>query len=171
MSGGDPKESAPPKSVEFEPEPEILNWSLRQYEGDPDQPIPHVRADAFAVYDNKTLVFEYKTLVRTGFIKQGEDRRTYTIKITDHHGKRGYRLARAPAGRLISALQRILTPTAFKGMIAPYIAQEQHEYYDALCRKEYRQARWIAVRMHLLVWYNVLSAVASSITRLVRLAR
>jgi hypothetical protein len=117
----------------------------------------------------------YKMLVRSGFIKQGEDRRTYTIiadiKIADRHGECGYRLARAPAGRLISALQRILTPTAFKGMIAPYIAQEQHEYYDALCRKEYRQARWIAVRMHLLVWYNVLSAVASSITRLVRLAR
>jgi hypothetical protein len=80
------------------------------------------------------------------------------------------RIARPPAGRLISVLGRVLTRHAFDTMIAPYIAQEQHEYYQALCRKEYGQARLITFRMHVLIWYNVLWAVASSIIHLVRRA-
>ena len=78
------------------------------------------------------------------------------------------RIARPPAGRLIAALRCVLTAHAFDSMVAPYIAQEQHEYYEALLQKDDRQARIIAARMHLMIWYNVLCAIATSITRLIR---
>jgi hypothetical protein len=81
------------------------------------------------------------------------------------------RLARPPAGKLISLLNRILTPNAFRGMIAPYIAQEQHEYYEALVRREHRQAKWVVVRMYLLISYNVVCALVSMIPGLLKRAR
>jgi hypothetical protein len=76
------------------------------------------------------------------------------------------RLVRPPAGRLISKLERLMPAAAFNAMVAPYFAQEQHEYYEALKRKDYHQARRIEIRMHLTVWYNVICAVLES--RLVR---
>lgn len=53
-------------------------------------------------------------------------------------------------------------------MIAPYIAQEQHEYYEALVRKDIRHARWIVARIYLLIGYNVLCALVASATRSIR---
>jgi hypothetical protein len=80
------------------------------------------------------------------------------------------RIARPPAGRLIACLSRFLTRPAFERMIAPFIAQEQHEYYDALIRGEFWYARWIVVRMYLMIGYNVIAAVAASVINLVRRA-
>jgi hypothetical protein len=80
------------------------------------------------------------------------------------------RIARPPAGRLIRVLGRVLTRAAFEGMVGPFIAQEQHEYYEALLRGELGQAKWIVLRMYLLIGYNLFAAVAASLIRLVRRA-
>ena len=61
----------------------------------------------------------------------------------------GPRIARAPAGRLISVLRFVLTRAAYERIFAPYIAQEQHEHYEALLRKEFRRAGFIVARMYL----------------------
>jgi hypothetical protein len=98
----------------------------------------------------------------------------YNVVVDDRHGQDGpppFRLARPPAATMISVLNRILTATAFQSMIAPYIAQEQHEYYEVLLRKNYRAARWIEIRMHLLIGYNVACALASMVTGLLKRAR
>jgi hypothetical protein len=79
-------------------------------------------------------------------------------------------IARAPAGRFISFLERLLTRPAFESVIAPFIAQEQHEYYEALLRNEPWYARWIVVRIYLSIGYNVIAAAAASVISLVRLA-
>jgi hypothetical protein len=78
------------------------------------------------------------------------------------------RLARPPAGRLISTLRFILTEQAFERMIAPFVAQEQNAHYEALLRKDFRLARWIAFRMYLMIGYNVFCAATTSVTRLIR---
>jgi hypothetical protein len=78
------------------------------------------------------------------------------------------RIARPPAGRFIACLSRVLTRPAFERMIAPFIAQEQHEYYEALLHEEFWYARWIVVRMYLMIGYNVIAAAAASAINLVR---
>jgi hypothetical protein len=79
-------------------------------------------------------------------------------------------IARPPAGRLIAALRRTLTRGAFDKMVAPFIAQEQNEYFEALSRNEKWYARFIVVRMWILITYNVLAAFAASMLALFRRA-
>lgn len=76
-------------------------------------------------------------------------------------------LERPPASGLISALKRILTCVAFDRIIAPYVAQEQHEYYEALVRKDLQQAKWIRVRMYLLLTWLSFRAFVSPVIRLI----
>jgi hypothetical protein len=83
-------------------------------------------------------------------------------------GTRHIRIARPPAGRLVGVLKWVLTPRAFEGMIAAYVAQEQSEYFKALCRHEIWYSRFIVVRMYGLIGYNALCALTTSVTRLIR---
>jgi hypothetical protein len=76
------------------------------------------------------------------------------------------RIERPPASRFISVLGRFLTRAAFDRIIAPYVSQEQHEYYEALLRKDLPQAKLIRRRMYcLLVWLTV-QAFVSPVIRL-----
>jgi hypothetical protein len=71
------------------------------------------------------------------------------------------------AGRLLEGLRFLMTDNAFDTMIAPFIAQEREEHCQAMQRGDHRHARWIIVRMHLLISYNATSGIASSIVRLI----
>jgi hypothetical protein len=80
------------------------------------------------------------------------------------------RIARAPAARLVHCLDSFLTRPAFERMVAPFVAQEQEAFYEALAQKHRGQAVWIVVRMYLLIGYNVIAAMVASVIRLVRRA-
>lgn len=76
------------------------------------------------------------------------------------------RIEHPPASRFISVLGRFLTCPAFDRIIVPYVSQEQHEYYEALLRKDLPQAKLIRRRMYcLLVWLTV-QAFVSPVIRL-----
>jgi len=76
------------------------------------------------------------------------------------------RIARAPAGRLTAVLGFIFTGPAYERIIAPYIAQEQHEYYDALLQRSYGRAKYIVWRMRLMA---ILLSIRPLVAALVRL--
>ena len=71
------------------------------------------------------------------------------------------------AGRLLEGLRLLMTRNAYETMIAPFIAQEREEHYQAMQRLQHRHALWIIVRMHLLIGYNAFSGIASSIIGLI----
>lgn len=64
------------------------------------------------------------------------------------------RIARMPAMRLVSGLKWLLTPQAHSRIVAPLVAQEQHEYFEATQRGDKRLAWWIGKRMYLLILWN-----------------
>jgi len=68
------------------------------------------------------------------------------------------RIARMPATNLVASLRWLLTPKAYSRIVAPLIAQEQHEYYEALLRHDRWLTRWIEARMYLLILWNTLWA-------------
>jgi hypothetical protein len=76
------------------------------------------------------------------------------------------RLARAPAAGLERLLRFVLTPGSFQRMVAPAIADAQHEYYEDLLRKNYAHARWVMIRLRVLICWNVICAVVPQVTRL-----
>jgi hypothetical protein len=61
------------------------------------------------------------------------------------------RLERLPATRSTTVLRCVLTHAAYDKVILPYVAQEQHEYSQALLAGDSRQASIIRVRMYLLL--------------------
>ena len=79
------------------------------------------------------------------------------------------RIARPPATRLISVLGSVLVKSFFDRVIAPYIAQEQHEHYEALLRRDFTQANIIGARMYpMIVWIILRSIVAPIILLITR---
>ena len=177
MSAEDDNDALPP-GLPQEFQPMMHNHAWDYTDDDPDEwPDSHVAPDIALLSKAGQFSVELK-VVEQGSAAIDDFLRRATIKTIRIHDvpfvrlrdAPSVRIARPPAGRLVSVLRHALTAAAFDGMIAPYVAQEQHEYYEALRRKEFRQARWIVVRMYLLVGYNVLCAVTSSITRLVRRA-
>lgn len=80
------------------------------------------------------------------------------------------RLARPPATRLVSGLKRLLTPTAFSRIVEPLVAQEQHEYFEAIRCADEGFAVWIEARMHVLIVCNALRAVLVPIAKMFRSA-
>jgi hypothetical protein len=76
------------------------------------------------------------------------------------------RIARAPAARLVSVLSFVLTRSAYERIIVPYIAQEQHEHYEALLRKEFRRASFIVARMYLLTILICMRALVAPLAKL-----
>jgi hypothetical protein len=78
------------------------------------------------------------------------------------------RIVLPPATRLISLLGSVLAPQAFETIIKPYIAQEQHEYFEALVQKDFTEARVIDVRLWVrAIWLSIHILVAP-IIRLIR---
>jgi hypothetical protein len=77
------------------------------------------------------------------------------------------RIERPLANGLISVLRRVLTRAAFDRIIAPYVAQEQHEYYEALLRKDLEQAKLIRIRMYFLLSRISFRAFVSPVIRLI----
>ena len=73
-----------------------------------------------------------------------------------------------PATRYISILRSALTDGAYSRIIAPYVAQEQHEYYEALLQKDTRQAKVIKTRMYLLLTWLSFRALVSPVIRLIK---
>ena len=80
------------------------------------------------------------------------------------------KLAKPPATQLVSALRWLLTEAAYTRIVAPLVAQEQHEYYEAIRCGDTVRTRWIAVRMHVLIAYCVMLALLAPISRLFRSA-
>jgi hypothetical protein len=75
-------------------------------------------------------------------------------------------LMRPPAAGVTSALRCVLTCAAYDKVILPYVAQEQHEYIEALTAGDSRQARLIKVRMYLLLVGLVVRALAFPLVRM-----
>lgn len=80
------------------------------------------------------------------------------------------RLARPPAARLVSALKWLLTPKAYSRIVAPLLAQEQHEHFEAISRGDEWLARWIVARLYVLIVCNALRAVVVPIVQIFRSA-
>jgi hypothetical protein len=95
---------------------------------------------------------------------------TFRATVDIQGARQPVRIARPPAGSLVSALRFILTREAFQRMVAPCIADAHHEYFEDLLRKDLAHARWVVVRLYLTIGYNVLWAIVASITRLMRRA-
>jgi hypothetical protein len=77
------------------------------------------------------------------------------------------RIEHPPATRYISMLKSVLTHGAYDRIIAPYVAQEQHEYYEALLQNDMRQAKVIRARMYLLLTWLSFRAFVSPVIRLI----
>lgn len=122
---------------------------------------PDSQANGSVVFQSAVSGSEVRTIIEVKL--QGQSMSSGTVGMVTSPAPR---IARDPAARLSNGLRRILTRSAFEGMIAPFIAQEQHEYYEALLRGEFRQAKWIVVRMYWMIGYNLVAAVAASLVRL-----
>jgi len=73
------------------------------------------------------------------------------------------RIEHPPATNYISILKSILTRGSYDRIVAPYIAQEQHEYYEALLKKDMQQAKVIKIRMYLLLTWLSFQAFVSPV--------
>jgi hypothetical protein len=73
-------------------------------------------------------------------------------------------LALPPALGLNRAIKLMLTPKAYRSIIEPVIADNHHEYYEAL--KQHEATRWIVIRMYLLPAWAAIRLVLGSIVRL-----
>lgn len=78
------------------------------------------------------------------------------------------KLAKPPAARFVSALRWLLPKQSYAEIVAPVVAQEQREIYEAILHDDMPRARWIVVRMYVLICYSVLLALLASITKLFR---
>jgi hypothetical protein len=74
-------------------------------------------------------------------------------------------IARPPAHVLRSVLELVMSRKAYERIIRPYFADEFHEYCEALRAGDRRRALVIAVRMRVIIWYNVVAAVVASVVR------
>jgi len=83
---------------------------------------------------------------------------------------RPVRLARSPATHLVSGLKWLLTPKAYSRIVEPLVAQEQHEYFEAIRRGDQRLARWIVARMYALIICNAMWALVAPIAKMFRSA-
>lgn len=75
-----------------------------------------------------------------------------------------------PATRLVSGLKWFLTPNAYSRIVAPLVAQEQHEYFEAIRQGDECLARWIGARMYLLITWGALWACLAPIAKVFRRA-
>lgn len=95
----------------------------------------------------------------------------FEIKTWDWNGNeipdKPIKLARPPATGLVSLLKFVLTAAAYNRMVAAYVSQEQHAYYEALQRHDSRQARWIQIRMYVLLVGITCRAFISPVIRLI----
>lgn len=67
----------------------------------------------------------------------------------------GVKAAKPPATQFVSALRRsVLSEQAYRRIVGPLVAQEQHEYYEAMRRGEQELAWWIGKRIYLLILWN-----------------
>jgi hypothetical protein len=75
------------------------------------------------------------------------------------------RLERPPAQSLRALLALLMPRKAYERIIRPYFADEFHEYCEALRVGDRRRALVIVVRMHMMIWYNVVAAIVASVVR------
>lgn len=76
------------------------------------------------------------------------------------------KFAKPPATRFVSALRCLLTENAYARIVAPLVAQEQHEYYEAIRCGNEKRARWVEGRLYLLLIWIVLRAIHETVARL-----
>ena len=147
----DPEESPPP---EYSGEPPVDSEpTLTSYE--------------IVVRGEKVQVKEYK-LSADAIKMLAQSRATAKIERKwAELAERPQRIEHPPATRYISILKSLLTHNAYAKIIAPYVAQEQHEYYEALLHKNPHQAKVIRIRMYLLLTWLSLRAFVSPVIRLI----
>jgi hypothetical protein len=75
------------------------------------------------------------------------------------------RVVRPPGARLGHALSILLTRRAYEKAVAPVIADAQHEYLEAVGAGHNLHARWIAVRLHFIVWPGWVYGLFASLVR------
>jgi Domain of unknown function (DUF4880) len=116
---------------------------------------------------NSRALSEVRTLV--GMISELPDKkasllRRMPLKATFFGGGTvsvSSKIASPPGNRLAHAAKFLLTPNAYKRYVAPVIADMQQEYADAVAAGRPHYARWIALRVYLLIvpgWLHALVA-------------
>ena len=78
------------------------------------------------------------------------------------------RIMHPPGARLGHVLGFLLTRRAFDKLVAPVIADAQHEYVEAVAAGHDRHARWIAIRLHFIVWYGWVYGLFASVVRRIK---
>ncbi|QRY31157.1 hypothetical protein JVX96_24235 [Variovorax sp. PDNC026] len=73
---------------------------------------------------------------------------------------RGAVVKRAPGYGLLRFLQMFCSKSFRELVLEALVAEYLSEYYEALNRKEYFHARWIAVKLHFWLLYSVFGGVA-----------
>jgi hypothetical protein len=76
---------------------------------------------------------------------------------------RRVRLARPPATEVVLWLKRYLPRRVYENLVEPVLAEERSGYYEALQQDDDWHARVIAARLYILLFYNVLRAVAAAL--------
>lgn len=136
-----------------------------EHEGTLDESTAERFSDAiFQVMGRMTLSAEGQ-LRRPATVLQARDERQM-----ERRRLRGLRIHRLPGSRLAGVLSLLLTARAYKRMVRPWIADAQKEYREAVERRQERRARWIAVRLYLIVCPSwVYEMIAGVIRRLLGL--
>lgn len=78
------------------------------------------------------------------------------------------RLELPPAATFISWLKWLLPHRSYTKIVAPLVADEYYEYYDALKRHDEKLARWIRIRMYILLAWSTVMAFVSPIAKVFR---
>ncbi|MFI4869432.1 MAG: hypothetical protein ACHQDD_08785 [Steroidobacterales bacterium] len=78
------------------------------------------------------------------------------------------RIVRPPGARLGDVLSFLLTRRAYEKIVAPVVADAQYEYMEAVAAGHELHARWIAVRLYIIIWPGwVYGLFASALRRIV----
>jgi len=97
----------------------------------------------------KTAQREVELELKAGMTVYGRKRYLYHVFLTT---KPSTTIVRLPGERLGHALSILLTRRAYQKTVAPVIADAQYEYLGAVSAGRDLHARWIRVRLYLIVW-------------------
>jgi hypothetical protein len=75
------------------------------------------------------------------------------------------KVIRLPGGRLGDVLRVVLTRRAFDKLVLPVIADAQHEYLEAAKVGNQRLARWIGMRLYIIIWPGWVFGMFASLVR------
>jgi hypothetical protein len=132
-----------------------------------DSKVPYVSVEDVAnTLDGEHLrdmVITERHVGRSGIVA-GKATLISSIIVAPHHGSaklaraRPRRIALPPGARLSALARAVLTRGAYRKHVMVAVSEMQAEYIEEICANNFRKARWVSIRGHVLILLTLFRA-------------